>query len=83
MSGKVDSQKQVACLHEMSILFAAMKDNDFNEKKCKKEFEALKKANIEAMNRAREDKLKNAGQISTTGNKLNSNQLNKYLKSFP
>lgn len=32
VSGKVDSQKQVACLHEMSVLFASMKDNEFNEK---------------------------------------------------
>lgn len=83
VSGKVDSQKQVSCLHEMSVLFAALKDSDFNEKSCAKEYDAVNKAHIEAMNKAREEKLKNAGQISTTGRLLNSKQLNKYLKKFP
>lgn len=67
----------------MSVLFAAMKDSDFNEKACVKEIEELKKANIAAMGKAREDKLKNAGQISTIGHQLNSKQLNRYLKKFP
>lgn len=84
MSGKVDSQKQsVACLHELSVLFASMKDNDFNEKKCSKEIEALRKSHVDAMNRAREEKLKNAGQITSVGSQLNSKQLNRYLKKFP
>lgn len=83
VSGKVDSQKQVACLHEMSVLFAAMKDHEFNEAYCEKEIETLNKANIDAMNTARENKLKNAGAITTTGRDLNSKQLNKYLKKFP
>lgn len=82
MSGKVDSQVSVACLQEMSIVFAAMKDNEFNEKHCQREIQALHKANIDAMNRAREDKLKNSGQISTIGKDLNSKQLNRYLKKF-
>lgn len=84
MSGKVDSQKQtVACLHEMSVVFAAMKDNDFNEKSCAKEIENLKKAHVEALNQAREEKLKNAGVVTTVGNQLTSKQLNKYLRRFP
>lgn len=83
VSGKVDSEQQAACLYEMSVLFAAMKDNDFNEKKCVKEIEALKNANVEAMNKAREETLKNTGQLSTIGRQLNSKQLNKYLRKFP
>jgi uncharacterized protein YdaT len=67
----------------MSILFAAMKNSEFDESLCKKEIEALKKAHIEAMNKAREEKLKNSGQLSTTGKVLNSKQLNKYLRKFP
>lgn len=83
VSGKMDNQKKVACLHEMSVLFAAMKNNDFNEKSCAKEIEALKEANIAALNKAREEKMKNSGQISTIGHKLNSQQLNRYLRKFP
>lgn len=83
VSGKVDAQKQVACLHEMSVLFASLKDHDFNEAFCEKEITALNKANILAMNTARESKLKNAGFVTTIGRDLNSKQLNKYLKKFP
>lgn len=83
VSGKVDSQKQVPCLHEMSILFAALKNTEFNENQCMKEIDALKKAHVTSMSTAREDKLKNAGQITTTGRLLNSKQLNKYLRKFP
>lgn len=67
----------------MSILFAALKNTDFNENACMKEIDALKKANVDAMNAAREEKLKNAGQITTHGKVLNSNQLNRYLRKFP
>jgi hypothetical protein len=83
VSGKVDSQSQVACLYEMSLLFAKLKETEFNEKKCTVEIETLNKAHIDAMNKAREDKLKNAGQISTVGKLLNSKQLNRYFKKFP
>lgn len=83
MSGKVDSQKQtVACLHEMSVVFAAMKDNEFNEKSCAKEIETLKKSHVEALNQAREEKLKNTGVVTSIGNQLTSKQLNKYLRKF-
>lgn len=83
MSGKADSQKQVACLYELSLVFAKLKDTDFDDKKCTKELEQLRLAHVAAMNKAREDQLKNTGQLMTTGNKLNSRQLNKYLKKFP
>lgn len=67
----------------MSILFAALKNTEFTESACMKEIEALKKSNVDAMNAAREEKLKNAGQITTTGRVVNSKQLNRYLRKFP
>ena len=67
----------------MSILFAAMKEKDFNEKLCTKEIDALKKSNIDAMNKAREDKMKNSGQVSSVGQQLTSKQLNRYFRKFP
>lgn len=79
----MDSQTSASCLQEMSVVFAALKDNEFNEKHCAREIQSLQKANIEGMNRAREDKLKNSGQISTVGKQLNSKQLNRYLKKYP
>lgn len=80
----MDSQQQtVACLHELSVVFAAMKDNEFDEKSCKKEIDTLKKAHVDALNQAREEKLKNTGAVTTVGNQLNSRQLNRYLRKFP
>jgi hypothetical protein len=83
VSGKVDAIDQVPCLHELSILFAKLKDYEFDEKHCTKEIEALKKSFELATIQQREEKLKNSGQAVTTGRKLTSIQLNKYLKRFP
>lgn len=74
---------QVPCLHELSVLFAAMKDNEFDEKLCKKEIEKLQKAHEISEQQHREEKLRNSGESVSTGRKLTSIQLNKYLKRFP
>lgn len=83
MSGKVDSVEQVPCLHELSILFAALKDHDFDEKLCKKEIEKLQKAHEISEMIKKDEKLRNSGETVSTGRKLTSIQLNKYLKRFP
>lgn len=83
VSGKVDSVDQVPCLHELSILFAALKDHDFDEKLCKKEIEKLQKAHDISEIVKKEEKLRNSGEAVSTGKKLTSIQLNKYLKRFP
>lgn len=83
MSGKVDAVDTVPCLHELSILFAAMKDHEFDEKLCKKEIEALKKAHELAEIQKKEEKSRNTGLVVSTGRKLTSLQLNRYLKRFP
>lgn len=82
VSGKVDSQSSVACLQEMTVLFAAMKTSDFNEKVCAKEIQALQKANLDALQRNADASSKNKGLL-TTGKVLNSKQINKYLRQFP
>jgi len=83
VSGKSDSQTKVACLQEIQVMFAALKESDFDEKSCVKEIQDLKMANLKALGEAREEKLKNAGSVVTTGNKLTSQQLNIYLNRFP
>jgi translation elongation factor EF-Ts len=50
---------------------------------CKKEIEAVNKAHIIAEAEKKEKKLQNQGKSSSTGRKLTSGQLNKYLKNFP
>lgn len=83
VSGKVDAIEKVPCLHELSILFASFKDNDFDEKMCKKEIDTLKTAHMHAEIEKKEDKLRNSGKAVSTGRKLTSKQLNKYLRRFP
>jgi hypothetical protein len=83
VSGKVDAIDTVPCLHELSILFAAMKENEFDEKLCKKEIEAIKKAHDLAETQKKDDKARNSGLVVSTGRKLTSLQLNRYLKRFP
>jgi hypothetical protein len=43
----MDSNAQVACLHEMSVLFAKLKDYEFDERQCKKEIELLAATHVE------------------------------------
>lgn len=64
-------------------MFAKLKDHEFDEKQCKNEIEVLKKAHELAEIVKKEEKLKNSGAAVTTGRKLTSIQLNKYLKRFP
>ncbi|XP_059618793.1 small ribosomal subunit protein mS37 [Phlebotomus argentipes] len=83
VSGKGGQDSNVACLHEMSVVFACLKGADFNESACAREIGSLKKCykvflETKAKNKA-EDK---AGTV-VTGRNLNYKQLNKYLRLFP
>ncbi len=78
----MDSGTEVACLQELTVLFASMKNNDFNENKCSKEISTLQKNYKEFLDKKFELKHKDS-KILTAGRVLNSKQVNKYLKGFP
>uniref|UniRef100_A0A1A9V6B0 CHCH domain-containing protein n=1 Tax=Glossina austeni TaxID=7395 RepID=A0A1A9V6B0_GLOAU len=83
VSGKADSSSDVACLQEMSILFACLKDNDFVEKFCNKEISQFKKCYKVFMDSKTALKATVNQGIITPGNNLNYRQLNKYMRLFP
>lgn len=83
VSGKADSGSDVACLQEMTVLFACLKDNEFVEKFCSKEISQFKKCYKVYMDRKATAKETINQGIVTPGNNLNYKQLNKYMRRFP
>lgn len=47
VSGKSDRQKVAPCIQELTVLFAKLKDHDFNDELCAKEVAAVREANRE------------------------------------
>lgn len=83
VSGKSDSQKEVACLQEMAVLFACLKTNDFIEANCMKEITTFKgcyKTNIDKEFATKQSKHKN---IAVPGRDVTYKQLNKYMRMYP
>ncbi|XP_013102407.2 small ribosomal subunit protein mS37 [Stomoxys calcitrans] len=83
VSGKADSGSDVACLQEMTVLFACLKDNDFAEKMCNKEISQFKKCYKVYMDRKTAAKETINKGIITPGKELNYKQLNKYMRRYP
>uniref|UniRef100_A0A1L8DCV8 Uncharacterized protein n=1 Tax=Nyssomyia neivai TaxID=330878 RepID=A0A1L8DCV8_9DIPT len=83
VSGKGGAQSDVACLHEMSILFACMKGAEFNESACAKEITSLQKCYKTFLDTKKHRKAEDKTGNVVVGKELNYKQLNKYLKSFP
>lgn len=83
VSGKADSGSEVACLYEMSLVFACLKNHEFAEKYCEKEIGQFKQCYQSHIDQAYAAKTRGNLGIITPGNKLNSKQLNKYFRRFP
>ncbi|XP_063701536.1 small ribosomal subunit protein mS37 [Culicoides brevitarsis] len=83
VSGKGSRVSDVACVQEMTTMFACLKANEFNEAACTKEIDALSgcyTAFLEKKSKSKEDSRK--GGIRT-GKNLDPRELNRYLKKFP
>lgn len=83
VSGKSNSTSEVACLQEMAILFACLKDNEFVERFCSKEianFQGCYKNFLDKNYKAKQTE--NQGVVAP-GKNLNYKQLNKYLRKYP
>ncbi|KAH8291166.1 hypothetical protein KR054_009389 [Drosophila jambulina] len=83
VSGKADSGNDVACLQEMGVLFACLKDNEFVEKYCHKEISQFQNCFKCYMDRKFEAKKTVNQGIVQPGNNLNYKQLNKYMRRYP
>ncbi|KAK3859580.1 hypothetical protein Pcinc_034317 [Petrolisthes cinctipes] len=84
VSGKGDKQQNLACLHEMSILFACMKKNDFVQSLCSKEINSFQKCHL---NFLQAQKLKKEqereGNLVPYARNMSHRQVNQLLKQYP
>jgi len=83
VSGKADSTNDVACLQEMSIVFACLKNNDFNESLCSKELSTFQRCYKSFLDKKSDAKKVRDQGILTPGKNINSKQLNKLFKMHP
>jgi len=86
VSGKGEKTANVACLQEMAVMFACMKDNEFKEAKCGPQIERFQKCYSEHMTQKKEKKRKeDSGEVvaGTDSRKLSYRQLNQLLSKFP
>lgn len=83
VSGKGARTSDVACVQEMTVLFACLKNNDFNEAPCAKEisnFDGCYKTFLDTNFEHKQERQKGGVSI---GKDLHSRELNVYLKKFP
>ncbi|PNF41603.1 hypothetical protein B7P43_G11114 [Cryptotermes secundus] len=74
----------VACLYEMSILFACFKNNDFNQALCSKEINNFQSCYKNYMSKKNKKKDQEQQGILVPGEKkLTSKQVNVLLRKFP
>lgn len=84
VSGKGDKNKSVSCLHEMSILFACFKDNDFSQTICANEIANFQKCHKAALDKKYLEKEQELKGIMKPGQKdLSHRQVNRILKGYP
>lgn len=84
VSGKGEKSSDVVCLHEMSVLFACLKKNDFNQSMCSKEIGSFQKCYTTSLSKKQTKKEHESKGILTPGQKnLTHKQVNQLLKRFP
>lgn len=84
VSGKGDRSKERVCVHEMSIMFACLKKNEFEQTRCSDEinkFEACATKSYVDKYKRKQDILQ--GNISMGSENLSPREVNLILKKFP
>lgn len=84
VSGKGDRSKDRACVHEMSIMFACFKKNEFDQSHCSNEIQKFElcanKYFVDKFKRKQDIK---DGNISVGTTNLSPREINYLLKKFP
>ncbi|XP_063590846.1 small ribosomal subunit protein mS37-like [Penaeus indicus] len=84
VSGKGNKQQNVACLQEMSVLFACLKANDFNQAMCPKEIQSFKGCHKNFLDTQKLKKVQEREGVLVPGEKdLSPKQLNQLLRKYP
>lgn len=83
VSGKGNKVQNVCCIHEMSIMFACFKTNEFDQSLCSKEIDSFQKCYSTHMEKSKVKQEKEAKGILTPGEKsLSAKQLNLLLSRY-
>ncbi|XP_046408030.1 coiled-coil-helix-coiled-coil-helix domain-containing protein 1 [Ischnura elegans] len=84
VSGKGEKSSDVACLQEMSILFACFKKNEFNQALCSNEIQNFNKCYKNFMDtKHRREEMDRRGELTPGAKKLSHKQINQLMKRFP
>jgi len=84
VSGKGDRSKERACVHEISIMFACLKKNEFDQTRCSDEitkFQTCATKNYADKFKRKQDMQE--GNISTGKDNLTPREINYLLKKYP
>lgn len=84
VSGKSGKTNDLACIQEMTILFACLKKNNFNQQVCSNEINVFQKCYKDFTDEkiARKD-LDRKGIISAGSKNLNHKQVSQLLSKYP
>lgn len=84
VSGKREKSADTSCIHEVSILFACLKKNDFSQDVCSKEFDVFRKCYSNVMQtKAFLKEQDKKGETAPGSKKLTHKQLSALLKKYP
>lgn len=84
VSGKGQKTSEACCIYEMSVMFACLKDNDFQQSMCGKEIESFQKCYSNNMKEKAQRKERDLKGVLTPGEKdLTAKQLNMLLQKYP
>lgn len=84
VSGKGDRSKERACVHEMSIMFACFKKNEFDQSRCSSEIDKFQLcANNHYTEKFKRKQDVKEGKISVGKGNLTPREINYLLKKHP
>lgn len=84
VSGKGDRSKERACVHEMSIMFACFKKNEFDQSRCSNEINMFQVcANKHHVDKFKRKQNIREGNISLGKDNLTPREINHLLKKHP
>ncbi|CAG9857390.1 unnamed protein product [Phyllotreta striolata] len=84
VSGKGGKTSDVCCIHEMSIMFACFKENEFNQQLCSKEIERFQKCYKDfTHDKLRKEEKEAKGILIPGEKKMSHKQINSLLRKYP
>lgn len=84
VSGKGGKVSDVCCIHEMSVLFACLASNEYEQSPCTKEIQSFQKCYKDyTSDKANKFQREMKGLLTPGEKSLTAKQLNVLLKKFP